>query len=85
MLVHAPAIAAQPLGDVLGRVIERGIGVGRLALAAQRQPATGMQVDVADEEAARAAERDLRLQRMVEILAGDDVQVIRHARAQRVR
>ena len=75
MLVHPPAIAAQPLGDMLGRIVERGVGVRRLALAAQRQPAPGMHVDVADEEAARATERDMRLQRMVEILAGDDVQV----------
>ena len=85
VLVHPPAIAPQPLGDVLGRVVERGVGVRRLAFAAQRQAAPGMHVDVAGEEAARAAERDLRLQRMVEILAGDDVQVIRHARPQRVR
>ena len=85
VLVHPPAIAPQPLGDVLGRVVERGVGVRRLALAAQRQSAPGMHVDVADEEAASAAERDLRLQRMVEILAGNDIEVIRHARLQRVR
>src|SRR5215472_5512651 len=44
-----------------------------------------MQVDVTGEKAARPAERDMRLQRMIEILAGDDVQMIGDARAQRIR
>jgi hypothetical protein len=53
--------------------------------ASQRQSPPGMHVDVAYEEAASAAERDLRLERMVEILAGNDIEVIGHARLQRVR
>ena len=43
VLVHPPAITTQPLGDVLGRIIERGVGIRRLAFAAQRQAAAGMQ------------------------------------------
>src|SRR5579863_541667 len=44
-----------------------------------------MDVDVTYEEASSAAERDLRLQRVIEILAGNDIQMIGDARAQRVR
>ena len=85
MLVHAPAIAPQPLRDMFRRVVERAVGIRRFAFAAQTQAAAGMHVDVAGEEAAGAAERDLRLHRVVEILVGDNVQVIGHANPQRVR
>jgi hypothetical protein len=85
VLVHPPAVTTQPLGDVLGRIIERGVGIRRLAFATQRQAAAGMQVYVAGKEAARATECDLCLQGMVEILAGNDIEVIRHAGSQRIR
>ena len=45
----------------------------------------GMDVDVAGEEAAGAAERDLRFHRVVEILVGNDIQVIGHAYPQCIR
>ena len=63
---------------------KRAVGVGRLALAAQAQSAPGVDVDVAGEEAARPAEGDLRLQRVIEIFAGDLIQMVRDPRAQRV-
>jgi len=85
VLVHAAAVAAQALGDVLGGVVEGAVGVRRLALAAQCQAAAGVHVDVAGEEASRAAEGHVRLQRVVEVLTGDRVEVIGNAHAKRVR
>ena len=75
MFVDPPAVAAQALGDVFGRVVEGAVRVCRLALAAQAQAPSGMQVDVAGEEAARPAEGDLRLQRMIEVFPGDSLQM----------
>ena len=84
VFVYPPAITPQPLGDMLGRIVERCVGISCLALAAQPQPAAGMHIDVTDEEAARPAEGDLRLQRMVEVLARNNIEVIGYTRAQRV-
>ncbi len=66
-------------------VIERRVGVARLALAAQSQAAPGVQVDVAGEETSRPAECDMRFKRLIEIFAGDPVQAGRHPGAQGVR
>ena len=84
MVADAPPIAAQPLGDMLGGVVEGAVGVGRLPFPAQAQPAPGMHVDVAGEEAARPAERDLRLQRVIEVFAGNPLQVPGDPLAQRL-
>ena len=82
MLVHAAPVPAEPLGDMFGRIVVRRVGIRRLALAAQNKATTRMDIDVACEEAAGAAERDVGFQRVVEILAGDLVQAALYARAQ---
>jgi hypothetical protein len=84
MLVHPAAIAAQPLGNVFGGIIEGAVRIGGFALAAQGQAPSGMQVDVAGEKTARPAERHVRLQRVIEILACDGIQMLGDARPQRV-
>ena len=68
MLVHAPSVASQALGYVLGGVVEGGMGVARLALAAQGEAAAGMNIDIAGEKAAGPAESDAGLHGVVEIL-----------------
>ena len=82
MLVHPPAIAAQALGDMLGGIIEGRVGIGRFALATQLQAAARMHIDITGKETSRPAERDKRLQRAVEILARDQVQLRADTRAQ---
>src|SRR5262249_32321724 len=84
VLVHSPAVAPQPLRDVLGRVIECRIGVPRLAFAAQDQATSGIHVDVAGEEAAGTAERGTRRQRMTELLVGDDIKMVGLPGTQRI-
>lgn len=84
VVVDPPAVAAQPLGDVLGGVVEGAVGIGGLALAAQGQAAAGMDVDVAGEEAPGAAEGDLGFQGTVEIFGGDRVELPGHPCPQRL-
>src|SRR4051794_35706274 len=89
MVVHPPAVAAQALRHMLGRHLEGAVGVRPLALAAHEQVAAGLEVDVAGEERALlplriAPEGDVRLQRMVEVLARDGGQALPDMRLQRL-
>jgi oxalate decarboxylase/phosphoglucose isomerase-like protein (cupin superfamily) len=85
MLVQPAPVAAQPLRNVFGRIIERGMRVRRFAFGPQAKPATSVKVDVAGEEAARTAEGDLRLQRMVEVFASNVIELSGNSGAQRIR
>jgi len=83
--VPRSSIATEPLGYVLRRIVERAVGVGRFALPAQRQPSARVDADIAGEEAPGATKRDLRLQGVIEILTGNNIEMVRDTRAQRVR
>ena len=76
VVVDPAAVAAQALGDVLGRIVEGAVRVGGFALAAERQPTAGMDVDVAGEEAASSAEGDMSFLSAVEIFACNNIELI---------
>jgi hypothetical protein len=85
MVVHPPAVPTQAFGDVLRGIVERGIGVCRLALAAQLQSSAGMHIDIAGEETSCSAERNVRFYRMIEILASDRIHRGGYPSPQRIR
>ena len=85
MVVDAAAVAAEALGDMLGGIVEGAVGVGGLAFAAEGEATAGMDIDVAGKEASGTAEGDAGLLGVVEVFAGDLVEVVCHARPERVR
>jgi hypothetical protein len=84
MLIHPAAIAAQTLANMLGRLFESAMRIGRLALAAHDQIPSSVKINVAGEKAAHLAKGDARFHRVVKILPGNSAKPLLDMGSQRI-
>src|SRR6266446_8515373 len=66
-----PLVAPDPLGDVLRRAVEGGIGVGGSGLTLDQNVAANMHGEVRADERTLAREHDMGLDRLFEVLVDD--------------
>ena len=67
-------VAAQPLGDLVARGVERRVGLGGLADGLNHDAAADMDRDIGLEEMGITGEDDVRLDRPTKILPNDGVE-----------
>jgi hypothetical protein len=70
---------------MLGGIVKGAVGICGFSFSAQHQAASGMDIDVAREKAARPAEGDVRFQRVIEILIGNQIELLGDTCAECVR
>src|SRR6185312_7787626 len=77
IIAQAALVAANPLGDALGRIVEGGIGVPRRRLPLQQQVAMDMDRYVGAQPMRLARKDHMRLDRLPEIFLDHSLQRIR--------